>query len=63
MNIDNPEYVKERLKAKARAELYLSWLSPEKMDEWVHVTALLRSGNAHLLKGKTWSRGPTVLKG
>jgi hypothetical protein len=61
MNTD-PEYIKERLKAKVRAELHLSWLSPEKMDEWVHKTALLRSGNAHLLSGGKWSRGPSVLK-
>jgi hypothetical protein len=62
MNINDPEYIKERLKAKLRAEQFLSWLSPEKMDEWVHKTALLRSGNAHLLSGKVWSRGTTVLK-
>jgi hypothetical protein len=59
----NPEYIKERLKAERRAELLMPWLSEEKMGEWVHKTALLRSGNAHLLSGGKWSRGPTVLKG
>jgi hypothetical protein len=62
MNITNTLYMAERAKAQRRAELYLTWLSPEKMDEWVHKTALLRSGNAHLLSGGKWSRGPTVLK-
>jgi hypothetical protein len=60
MNAD-PEYMIERAKARRRAELLLPWLSEEKMDEWVHKTALLRSGNAHLLCGGKWSRGPTVL--
>jgi hypothetical protein len=61
MNTD-PEYIKERLKAQRRAELLLPWLSEEQMKDWAHKTALLRSGNAHLLSGGKWSRGPTVLK-
>jgi hypothetical protein len=62
MNITNTLYMAERAKAQRRAELLMPWLSEEKRDEWVHKTALLRSGNSHLLSGGKWSRGPTVLK-
>jgi hypothetical protein len=55
-------YMAERAKARSRAELLMPWLSEDLKDEWAHKMAMLRSSDTHLLGGKVWSRGPTVLK-
>jgi hypothetical protein len=62
MTPSNMLYMEFRSKYRRRADMLLPWLSEELKDTWAHQMAVLKSSDSHLLGGKQWSRGPTVLK-